>query len=454
MIDPSSTFHQKIRNSLTAKIIMIGLVVLLCQIPVLMVNGLISRRQHLAREVESEIASKWGYRQKVSGPLLAIPVSRTVTRTEKEGKTVKEITATEHSTFFAVPQNLKITGELTPQIRYRGIYEVVLYGSRITLTGDIVFPGEVENWQLHPEKSRLIIGIADLQGLSAIKSTFNGKTTDIEPGIPAKAPVPGGFSIPLAKAENGNFAISFDLNGCRELLFSMTGRQTELHLQSTWSSPSFCGAFLPFERTISEKGFSAKWSVSEFNRTLPASWVGTHEKFNYPAKNVAYGSDHFERSAGVTLIKVADSYAQVNRAVEYAMLVFIIVLMSMLIAEKLSNVWVHPLQYFIAALSLVLFYTLTLAISEHTSFGTAYIISAAAVSVLGGFYSALIYRKLPAALGMFFAIAVSYAAIYVILRLEDYALLAGSVILFILMTILMAFTGKINRQGMSAPMEK
>ena len=154
------------------------------------------------------------------------------------------------------------------------------------------------------------------------------------------------------------------------------------------------------------------------------------------------------------LIKVADSYTQVNRAVEYAMLVFIIVLMAMLIAEKLSNVWVHPLQYFIAALSLVLFYTLTLAISEHTSFGTAYIISAAAVSALGGFYSALIYRKLTAALGMFFAVALSYAAIYVILRLEDYALLAGSAILFILMTILMAFTGKINRQDTTAQMEK
>lgn len=454
MTDKSFIFLQKTRNSLTAKIMLIGLVVLLCQIPVLMVDGLISRRQNLARDVECEIASKWGYRQKVSGPLLAIPVSRIVTRTEKEGKSAKEITATEYSTYFAVPQNLQITGELTPRMRYRGIYEVVLYSARISLSGDIIFPAEVENWQLHPEKSRLIVGIADLQGLSAIQSTFNGKTTKIEPGIPANAPVPGGFSIPLTKAENGKFAISFALNGCRELLFSMAGRQTELQLQSNWPSPSFCGAFLPAERTVSEKGFSAKWSVSEFNRTLPASWVGHREKFNYPAQNATYGTDHFDRSAGVALIKVADSYTQVNRAVEYAMLVFIIVLMAMLIAEKLSNVWVHPLQYFIAALSLVLFYTLTLAISEHTSFGTAYIISAAAVSALGGFYSALIYRKLTAALGMFFAVALSYAAIYVILRLEDYALLAGSAILFILMTILMAFTGKINRQDTTAQMEK
>jgi len=141
---------------------------------------------------------------------------------------------------------------------------------------------------------------------------------------------------------------------------------------------------------------------------------------------------------------------QVNRAVEYAVLVFIIVLMAMLMAEKLSKVWVHPLQYFIAALSLVLFYTLTLAISEHSSFGVAYIISATAVAVMGGFYSALIYRKLSAALGMFFAVAAAYAAIYVILQLEDYALLAGSIILFVLLTVLMIFTGKINRQEINS----
>lgn len=449
MTDNITEFRRKVRNSFTAKIMMIALVVLLCQIPILMVDGLISRRQNLARNVESEIASKWGYRQKVSGPLLAIPVSRTVKRTEKEGKTVREISVKEYSTCFAVPQDLQITADLTPQIRYRGIYEVVLYGSHITLAGNIVFPEGVENWQMHPEKSRLIVGIADLKGLSAIKSLWNGKATDIEPGVIANAPVPGGFSIPLGKVENGRFVISFDLNGCRELLFSMTGRQTTLQMQSAWPSPSFCGAFLPFERTISAKGFSAKWSVSEFNRALPSLWVGNRETFHYPEKNTSYGTAHFNRSAGVALLKVADSYAQVNRAVEYAILVFVIVLMAMLIAERLANVWVHPLQYFIAALSLVLFYTLTLAISEHASFGTAYLVSAAAVALLGGFYSAMIYRKMIAAAGMSLAVAASYAAVYVILQLEDYALLTGAAILFVLLAVLMAFTGKINRQDMT-----
>ena len=435
------------RKSFTAKLIMIGLVVLLCQIPVLMVDGLISRRQDLAQDVEAEIATKWGYRQKVSGPLLAIPLSRTYKRTEKDGDKVKEVVETKHSTYFAVPQDLQISGELHPEMRYRGIYEIVLYRSNIVLKGSIVFPQEVENWQPHLEKSRLIVGIADLKGLSAIQGKFNDRVMPLEPGICANAPFPEGFSIPLDKAENGKFEINFALNGCRELLFSMVGRQTLLDLKSSWNSPSFCGAFLPAERTIGEHGFTAKWSVSEFNRNLPASWIGNSETFKYPDTENQYGTNHFERSAGLALVKVADSYLQVNRAVEYATLVFIIVLMSMLIAEKLTKVWVHPLQYFIAALSLVLFYSLTLAISEHSSFGIAYIIAAGTVSVLAGFYSALIYRKIVAALGMFLAVAISYAAIFVILQLEDYALLVGSIILFVLLTVLMTFTGKLNRSA-------
>ncbi|MBE6368221.1 MAG: cell envelope integrity protein CreD [Lentisphaerae bacterium] len=433
------------RNSFTAKVIMIGIVVLLCQIPILMVDDLIDRRLDLAQAVEKDIASKWGYRQKVSGPLLAIPVSRMITQTEKNGKSSREVTREEFSTYFAVPQDLKISGELTPEIRYRGIYEVVLYRSRIKLQGNIVFPAGVDKWQLQLDKSRLIVGIADLQGISAISGKFAGQTVIPEPGLCDKAPFPSGFSLPLGGQKNGSFEICFDLNGCRELLFSMTGRQTLLDLSSCWPAPSFCGAFLPVKRHITDKGFTAEWSVSEFNRDLPGSWIGSAVSFQQPEKNSHCGESHYERSAGVTLVKPADTYLQVNRAVEYALLVFIIVLMAMLIAERLTKVWVHPLQYFIAALSLVLFYSLTLAISEHTSFATAYIISTLVLAGTTGFYSALIYRKWRSALGMALAALSAYSAIFVILQLEDYALLAGTVILFVLLVVLMTFTGKINR---------
>lgn len=418
------------RNSMLAKLIMIALVLLLCQIPVGMVSDLIRRRANLAENVEAEVAAKWGYRQQITGPLLAIPVSRNVTQVDPKGvKTTRK----EYSVRYSIPANLEIKGELFPEIRYRGIYEVILYRSNITLQG--IFDDDIPlspEWQ-RDGKPYLVVGVADVKGLSGITAKVLSQTVKIAPGTGHFSPFSQGFFIPLETAEKIPFHISFELNGCRDLLFTMLGRDTRLHLASAWSSPSFSGSFLPQKREVSEQGFSAQWNVSEFNRNLPVSWLG---------RAVSFSTDTM---AGVSLLKQANSYAQVTRSVEYSILVFLIVLMAMLIAEKANQIWVHPLQYFIAGLSLVLFYSITLALSEHMNFAAAYWIGAAAITGLTSFYGALIYRRAGAVAGLAGAFLAAYATIYVILQLEDYALIAGSAALFILLAVLMVFTGKINR---------
>lgn len=328
------------RNSMLAKLIMIALVLLLCQIPVGMVSDLIRRRANLAENVEAEVAAKWGYRQQITGPLLAIPVSRNVTQVDPKGvKTTRK----EYSVRYSIPANLEIKGELFPEIRYRGIYEVILYRSNITLQG--IFDDDIPlspEWQ-RDGKPYLVVGVADVKGLSGITAKVLSQTVKIAPGTGHFSPFSQGFFIPLETAEKIPFHISFELNGCRDLLFTMLGRDTRLNLASAWSSPSFSGSFLPQKREVSEQGFSAQWNVSEFNRNLPVSWLG---------RAVSFSTDTM---AGVSLLKQANSYAQVTRSVEYSILVFLIVLMAMLIAEKANQIWVHPLQYFIAGLSLVLF---------------------------------------------------------------------------------------------------
>ena len=331
-----------------------------------------------------------------------------------------------------------------PEIRYRGIYEVILYRSQIILKASFA-AAEVNDvkWQAHYDRSKLIVGVSDLKGISQLAAKLNGQTTEVTADLAAHSPVPCGFSIQVDGKQAVNVEITFDLNGCRELLFSTIGQQTDLNLSGKWGNPSFCGSFLPVERTIDYDNFSAQWSVGEFNRSLPRSWIGNAVKFKQPDIYIEDSGCH-ECAAGVKLVKTADTYAQVNRAVEYDVLIFIIVLMAMLAAERLSKVWVHPLQYFVAGIALVFFYTLLLAISEHLPFAAAYVISTAAIAGLSGFYSGMIYRKWAVVPGMIFAVSAAYAAIYVILQLEDYALLAGAGILFVLLTVLMIFTGRIN----------
>ena len=152
-----------------------------------------------------------------------------------------------------------------------------------------------------------------------------------------------------------------------------------------------------------------------------------------------------QESAGVSLIRQVGIYSQLIRSLDYCILVFLVVLMTYLIFETLIREWIHPLQYLVIGLSLVLFYVMALAISEHLGFTAGFWISAVLVVLLGVFYSRLIFRKKSACLGISLATLLAYGVIFVILQLEDYALLAGSGILFLLLLVFMALTGKINR---------
>ena len=289
----------------------------------------------------------------------------------------------------------------------------------------------------------MTLGIGDIKGITDIAVTIDGKICRALPGtgVQRKNRLPsGGIAVPLSGTPGGNsgrplnFEIRLRLNGCRSLLVYPVGRITRMDLASTWASPSFSGGFLPERRTITPEGFSASWTINEFNRDCPASWIGT---------SVAFSDDQY---AGVDLLKTVNPYALVARAVSYDLLIFIIVLLFLLVAEKVCGSWVHPLQYFVAGLSLVLFYSVLLALSEHISFNASYAIAAAVVAALGGFYARLIFGSLKMALGMFCVMMLSYGVIFVILRLEDYALLAGSGVLVILMAVLMGFTGKLNQR--------
>lgn len=429
---------QRFRTGITAKLLLVGLVLLLSQIPVAMISSLTRGRERLARTVEVDISAKWGGRQYVTGPVLTIPLKRETESRQKDGtlRKVEEISA-----FHAVPDQLAVSGELFPELRYRGIYEVVLYRSRLVLKGYFSVQDPLPA-QWHPDygEARIALGLSDIKGITGIDVKIDGRSRKVLPGTGNCSLSPHGVSVeigPIVKKQlqqNIPFEITLSLNGCRDLFFWPVGRSTRAELSSKLSTPSFCGAFLPQEREVTETGFRAAWAVSEFNRNCPSSWVGSR---------ICLGN---ESAFGVSLIKQASSYALVKRAVSYDILVYLIVLMTFLIAERVAKAWVHPLQYFVAGLSLVLFYSILLALSEHIPFNLAFFAATLVTAALNCFYGFLIFRKGAVAYLLAGVTAVAYALVFVILRLEDYALLAGSGVLLVIMIVLMAFTGRLNRE--------
>ncbi|OQA85120.1 MAG: Inner membrane protein CreD [Lentisphaerae bacterium ADurb.Bin242] len=429
MFENFSGVVSKIRNSITLKIVLIAFIILVLQVPVLMVYGLIADRQRSQNTAISDVTSKWGKTQLVSGPYMIFPAVRKIDEKKKENTAV-----------YLLPSTLKIQGEVTPQIRYRGIYQVVLYSAELKITGrfDYDFPAAAPD---NPEKIFLndavfALGISDIIGIRKYTVKINGTEVAPRSGIPDRRIAESGIHIPLPlTASKGEieFEISILLNGSTGLEFLPLGQQTSVQLGSSWADPSFCGSILPTNHYIARNEFRAEWNTTSLNRNYPQQWIGSA----YSTKNSSFG---------VEFKLLTSLYTQVHRAINYAALFMVFIMMAYLIGERAAKVWMHPLQYFLCGCAIVLFYSILLSVGEHLPFHWAYAIAAVSVTLLTAFYCKAIFRKNKVAVCEGIAMFFAYGIIFLLLKLETYALLVGSAVLFVLLAVLMAVTANVNKE--------
>ncbi|MBU0678255.1 MAG: cell envelope integrity protein CreD [Verrucomicrobia bacterium] len=428
---PPQTSFSKFTESTTVKVVVIGFLILLLLIPAAMVSGLIREREGRLNGVVHEISSKWGSNQQITGPIISVPYE--VVFTDDKGR---QQTSIEYA--HILPDELNIDGSATTETRYRGIYEAVLYNSRLTLSGSFTIPdlktiGLISN-TVHWDRAFIALGISDLKGLQEkVDITLNDAAHAMEPGLETRNVFATGISTPLtvAPAEHFSFAVSLDLNGSQTLTFVPVGRVNNVNLTSSWPSPSFTGEFLPSSREVSDDGFAASWKVLHLNRNFPQVWKGSAYKV---------GGSAF----GVKMVIPADAYQKCTRTAKYAVMFIGFTFMAFFFSEVMKKVRVHPLQYLLIGLALVVFYTLLLSISEHLSFGKGYLVSSLATIALITGYARAILRTRILAFIVGSVLAILYAYLYVVLQLEDYALLFGSIGLFIALAIVMYLTRNIN----------
>jgi inner membrane protein len=418
---------------LMLKIVFIGIVFFVLLIPKLMIIGLMEERKNTAELARAEVREKWSTDQVVRGPVLTVPVKETVT--DQEGKNP---TTVQTQRYF-LPQELSINGQLTPHDRFRSIYKVVVYESEIRISGTFAPPspeilqvsGETE-WN----KAELSIGLSDLRGISnMVEMVWNGQKYTFLPGMDDPVIGTGGISLPLPLDPATSFPATFEcilhLKGSHSLHFSPLGETTTVKLTSVWNDPGFTGSFLPVSHNITPEGFTADWKVLHFNRNFPQSWKGDKYKMG--------GSDF-----GVELVTVADHYQKNIRSAKYGILVIVLVFISFFLSEVISGERIHPVQYALVGFALILFYLLLLSLSEHLGFNIAYLIASAAVLTMVFSYSRSFLKKRINSLMLTAVLAASFIFIFVLLQMETYALVTGSVVLFIILGLIMYLTRKIN----------
>lgn len=428
----------RISGSVTFKLITIGTLILVLLIPVSMVKSLIQEREWRQREVVDEINAKWGKAQIVGGPILSIPYRHT--RTDEKGKRTR-ITRFLH----VLPDKLQIDGSVTPHVRYRGIYRAVLYETQLVIQGHFSHP-RVNDLQV-PETDILwsgafvTIGVTDMRGIKAgIDGQFNDQTLELEPGVRSRDVLASGVSASV-DLHTGNakydFRFAIRLNGSQGLSFLPVGRTTHVTLTSSWPDPSFSGSFLPVERNLSQKGFTACWNVLHLNRNYPQHWTGS-----------CYTLD--DSVFGVRLFSPVDVYQKTTRTAKYALMFIVFAFMAFFLSEIMHRRRVHPLQYLLVGLAIVIFYALLLSISEHIAFDWAYLIASVAVVSLITVYAQTTMRLTIGAAMVGGTLTILYAYLYVLLQLTDYALLMGSIGLFVLLALVMFVTRRIDWYRVSA----
>ncbi len=426
-------------NRLTIKGIVVGILILVMLIPSAFIANLVRERGERQDEIIKEVSSKWATAQNITGPILVVPYQvRIETKKVGSDNTVTEVEKLT-KTAYILPEQLKINGEIFPEIKYRSIYNIAVYASELNIEGNFAsIAGTVLNIpeeDLLLNEARLCLGISDFKGIEdQVTMEWNEQSLVFNSGLPDNDVLKNGLSVALPAgdiAASNRFKLKLRLKGSEKLSFTPVGKTTQVSLHSTWADPTFDGNFLPSEKTITPEGFTASWKVQHLNRNYPQSW-----------KEGRYNID--ESAFWVGLLQPVDSYAKTMRSVKYAILFIALTFALYFFVEILQKRAIHPVQYILVGMALSIFYTLLLSISEYLRFNAAYAIAAAATIILITLYTKSLFTTWKVAMLFGGLLSMLYGFIFILIQLQDSALIFGSIGLFVLLAIIMYYSRKIE----------
>jgi inner membrane protein len=447
---PIDRFNNWIKESVMIKLLSIGFLILILLIPASWIESLITERQYRAQDVINEIAGKWSSSQTLTGPVIVIPFTKfDKTKTWQKGIEIEEVTESVHQAYF-LPEELSIESKIAPQVLHRGIFEAVVYDSKINLKAKFNTPN-FEKWnipdqQVRWKEAKVIMGITDLRGISEnpiVKSENTALTTEPSNDVGLlHSNVQDGSSITLEGITSSlgwnnrsdmksDFSIDLQLKGSQYLNFIPAGKTTDVKVSGNWPSPSFDGQLLPASREVNEKDFIATWKVLSFNRPFAQQWMDNEQSL--------VGSEF-----GVNLLIPADEYQKSIRTAKYGVLIIVLAFTALFLVEITAKIRIHPFQYILIGAALIIYYSLLISISEHIGYNGAYGIASLATVTLLSLYSTTFLVKRSLVFLFTLLMSMFYLFIFVIIQAEDFSLLIGSIGLFTIITVIMYFSRKVK----------
>lgn len=431
--------------------------ILILVIPIGMIDDLIGERRVRQHEVRAEISDIWGREQRIFGPVLILPYRQPVETADSDGNiTVSH----KEGRVFLLPDLLEVTAGIAPEVRYRGIFEAVVYKGELAFSGHFLQPDlaalGLEDAEILWERALLATGVSDLRGTGSALRLRVGKAQAVFAPGTGSADIGSGIHAPAGEAlrtgwrkgEELPFRFALDLAGSGGLSFTPSAKETRVTLKSDWPHPRFDGAWLPEERTVTSNGFEARWKISWFGRDIPQQWI----------EGAAGGlgiERRIEQSGfGASLITPVDFYLKSDRSVKYALLFILLIFATVFILEVAVPVRVHLIQYALVGFAMSVFYLLLLALAEIIGFAAGFAIAALVSTTMVTLYLGRAMRSLRRGAQLAAVQGGTYLFLYVVLQLEDYALLAGAVGLVTALAAVMYASRDIDWYGLAGKTRK
>ncbi len=436
----------KLKSSISVKLVVIGLLLLILQIPQLFVQALINERQSMHYEARNTITQRWGGSQHIGPPLLN--TSHQVEQVVKGKKQIKMINSQ------ILPASFSIDVDIDASTRYLGIYEVPVFIAQLTMNGvleldPLKYLGSSKDWQIE----NIFIPIKSMRGLKSVSHLkVNGQDVEV---AQQQNLINGqtGISLDLSQLKLDlnrsiirlNYEIKLSVAGSEQFSVLPMAGQSEIKIHANWPSPSFNGDFLPAQRTINEDGFSANWQVNEMNHNLGRVIRDSFEQDEQASQRFSnYSASRNWPELGVEILIPADNYQVNERAVKYSLLIMVLTFAGFFLAEIFFKLRLHPFQYLLIGFSLTAFYLLLLSVSEYIYFDWAFAIAVLAnIGLIGG-YCSVILKQQQRGLLTALLFAVLYAFIFVLVKAEQSSLLMGAIGIWVFLALVMYLTRKID----------
>ncbi|MEP8778362.1 cell envelope integrity protein CreD [Enterobacter ludwigii] len=416
--------------------------ILLLLVPLFMVSNLISERESYRNDVEHSLRQSTSGPQKLVGPLIAIPVTEVFYKLEDE----KKVEYKKSYLHFILPESLLVEGNQRVESRSIGIYDGQIWNTDLKIKAQFSTEkmAQLKGETMTLGQPFLVIGVGDARGIGTVKvAKINGEALSVEPGTGVYGTL-AGIHIPLSdKAlEPKTLALdmSFNLAGTGSFAVVPVGRNSEMTLSSNWPHPGFMGYYLPVKHQISESGFQANWQSSWFANNMQ-SWFAEGESPEWSSIP----------AFSVTVATPADQYQLTDRAIKYAILLIALTFMAFFVFETLTGLRLHPMQYLLVGLSLVLFYLVLLALSEHVGFTPAWIIASLVGAMMNGVYLQAVLKSWRRSGVFILALLGLDVVMWFLLRSEDSALLLGAAVLAMALFAVMYLTRHLDCYSLSQP---